>query len=133
MIRGIFLALIVVSSALLQAEPKPGEPSAEQLAAAKEAYAKHGAEYRAVSDPQTKRTTHTFHLPIPTTDEDLAEMPDLPFPFELYLANTEVGDEGLKELKKLKNLVSLDRRLLKRDGRWTKGTERPRQPRRVVP
>ncbi len=54
-------------------EPKLLEPTAEQLAAAKEAYAKHGAKYFADHDPAIKRvflTNHVFAMN-DATDADL--------------------------------------------------------------
>ena len=63
------------------ADSKPAEPSAEQLAAAKEAYAKFGGQYGAVANPKTNQTIHLFRMRDTTTDADLKGLPDLPFPF----------------------------------------------------
>ncbi len=104
------LALAICSVNLMAApdDPKPAEPTAEQLAAAKKAYAKFGAEYDAYANPQTKQTNHIFRMPKKTTDADLKGLPDLPFRFVLDLTFTEVGDASIKELKELKNLARLD-------------------------
>ncbi len=83
---------------------KPPEPTDQRVAAAKEAYAKHGAEYAEGS----QKGQHTFTMPEKTTDADLKGLPDLPFRFDLSLGNTMVTDAGLKEIRELKNLDSLN-------------------------
>lgn len=90
------------------AEPKPTEPTGEQLAAAKEAYAKHGAIYEASTDPAMKKeflTTHVFHFTGKTADVDLKDLPDLPFYFALSFHSPEVTDAGAKALRRLTNLT----------------------------
>jgi internalin A len=92
-----------------EAEPKLLEPTDEQLAAAKEAYAKHGATYSFMKHSAAKKvvlTTHLFDMPR-ATDADLKGLPDLPFYFALNLSGSKVTDAGLKEVKKLKNLTML--------------------------
>jgi hypothetical protein len=92
-------------------EPKLLEPTAEQLAAAKEAFAKHGAVYEASRDPAMKRaflTVHVFSLRGNTTDTDLNGLPDPPFYFALTLSSTKVTVKGMKELRNLRNLTFLD-------------------------
>jgi repressor of nif and glnA expression len=97
----LFLALVA------WAEDPPKEPTAEQLKEAKDAFAKIGADYKAVTDPQTKRVTHSFKMPEKTQDADLKNLPNPPFAFRLALIGTQVTDTGLKELKDLKNLTGL--------------------------
>ncbi len=101
-------------------DPKLLEPTAEQLAAAKEAYAKHAAEYEDVAStqPAMKReflTTHIFTLRTrnfklrrDTTDDDLKGLPNLPFYFAFCLSSTKVTEQGMKELNRLTNLTSLN-------------------------
>jgi hypothetical protein len=86
------------------AEEKPPAP-AEQLEAAKEAYAEFGAEYD--NDSPATQGIPCFKLPPSTTDANLKGLPNLPFRFGLNLHGTHVTDAGLKELKNLKNLTSL--------------------------
>lgn len=95
---GLLLAAVLVSSPVL-GQDTPPEPTAEQLQKAKDDYAKVGATYRAVTDPRTKRVTHSFEFPRTTRDADLKNLPNPPFPFLLYLYGTQVTDAGLKELK----------------------------------
>ncbi len=105
------LAVIAVNIVAGQApvEPKRApEPTAEQLAAAIAAYAKHGAEYTCLTDLQTKQAIHRFKMPDDAPDAKLKDLPDLPFGFGLNLSDTKVTDAGLKELKGLKNLTYLD-------------------------
>ncbi len=89
-------------------DPKPAEPTKEQLEAAKEAYAKFGGKYETDTNLKTKQITRRFTMPITTTDGDLKGLPDLPFSFGLYLNSTKVTDAGLKELKELKQLTTLN-------------------------
>ncbi len=119
----LVLAALACYFSNLKAAPAPRdwitEPTAAQLAAAKEAYAKHGASYRCYTDPRTKQTTHLFIMPDEATDANLKDLPDLPFRFALILGGTgelshlklsndsEVTDAGLNELKELKNLTEL--------------------------
>ncbi len=91
-------------------DPKLLEPTAEQLAAAKEAYAKHGAIYIASDIPAMQKfflTKHVFSMR-DATDADLKGLPDLPFYFALTLSESKITDAGLNELKNLKNLTLLD-------------------------
>jgi RNA polymerase sigma factor (sigma-70 family) len=102
-----------IFAAQAPADPKPAErkPPAEgteeQLVAAKEAYAKFGAEYQISLNPQTRHVLHGFSLPPNTTDADLKGLPDLPFRFALSLIGAQVTDAGMKEIKGLKNLAHL--------------------------
>ena len=73
---------------------------------AKDEYAKIGAFYQEVTDPLTKRVSHSFRLPY-NRDPELKNLPNLPFSFGLRLTLTEVTDVGLKEMKDLKNLTAL--------------------------
>ncbi len=102
------IVFLCISAAPRAGEPTPTEPTAKQLADAKEAYAKHGAVYEPVINPETKQAAHVFWMPKSTTDADLKGVPDLPFRFGLYLENTRITDAGVKELKELKNLISLE-------------------------
>jgi internalin A len=106
-ICGLMLAFPCLNFVLNAGESKPAEPTAEQLAIAKDALAKRGAKYKAVPDPQGERTAHIFEMPKAMTDTDVKGLPDLPFLFGLSLQNTQVTDAGLKELKDLKNLSVL--------------------------
>jgi Leucine-rich repeat (LRR) protein len=83
-------------------------PTPEQLQASLAAFAKVGARYEAKTDPVTKVVMHTFQMPASARDTDLMNLPNPPFPFALDLRGTEVKDAGLKELKVLKNLSSLN-------------------------
>jgi internalin A len=106
---GLLLAILSVNliAAPLPRNLKPiPEPTAEQLIAAKEAYAKHGAKYD-TSILCMKDGDHVFLMPFETTDADLKGLPNLPFRFGLSLYCTQVTDAGLKELKELKNLTAL--------------------------
>jgi hypothetical protein len=103
------LVLTICSLNLLaesvSADPKPANPTKEQLDAAKDAYAKFGAKYECIEVPITKVSSHVFTLSAKTTDADLkGGLPALPFRFALHLPNTKVTDAGLKELKGLNNL-----------------------------
>jgi hypothetical protein len=74
------LALAICSLNLLAApaDPKPAEPTDDQLAAAKEAYAKLGATHQLTpfgGDPQTNQRLHLFSMPATTTDADLKACP----------------------------------------------------------
>jgi hypothetical protein len=92
------------------AEPKPSEPTAEQILAAKEVYAKFGAIGVPVTDPtdpRTKSAKYIFVMRPMTGDDELKGMVDLPFGFALSLAESAVSDAGLKHLKRLKNLTAL--------------------------
>ena len=89
---------------------EPPEPTNEQLAAAKNEYAKFGATYEPFTNQKTKQTFHHFIMPPKTTDADLKGLPNLPFSFGLNLQDTQVTDAGLKELKELKNLTILNLR-----------------------
>ncbi len=101
------LILTACASGLLAAEP--ADPTAEELSAAKEVYAKHGAQYEALINLEPKRTTHTMFMPNETTDADLKDLPELPFRFGLSLNRTEVTDGGLRALSKLKKKLDLSR------------------------
>jgi RNA polymerase sigma factor (sigma-70 family) len=81
--------------------PKPA-PTNQQLAAAKDAYAKLGATYEYWTDPRTRTAlpVQMFHMPNTTADEDLKVLPDLPFRFALDLGQTKVTDAGVAELQK---------------------------------
>src|SRR5271166_4564984 len=100
--RTIVLSILAVaiSSVNLLAVPaptdsKPAEPTEEQLAAAKEAYAKIGADCLVTADSQTKRTIPWFVMPQKTTDADLTRLPNLSFRFALSLDQTKVTDAGM--------------------------------------
>jgi hypothetical protein len=96
------LALTICSSSVIAApapknseplDPKPAEPTAEQLQAAKEAYGKQGAKYSCDTDPQTKQRFHQFSMPPKTTDAELKNLPDLPFHFGLDLEQARISRE----------------------------------------
>ena len=103
----VLLVAALVSSAVL-GQNTPPEPTVEQLKKAGEDYAKVGATYRAVTDPLTERVAHSFRFAPGTQNADLKNLPNPPFPFTLYLYDTQVTDAGLKELKDLENLTSLN-------------------------
>ncbi|MCE9531556.1 MAG: hypothetical protein K8T89_10610 [Planctomycetes bacterium] len=112
--RTIILSILALAifPLILQARPAPKfpnqiEPTVEQLAAAKEAFAKLGAKYECVNAEGVEQSFHVFYMPKKTIDADLKKLPDLPFNFVLSLTGTKVTDDGLKELKSLKNLFSL--------------------------
>jgi hypothetical protein len=63
LVLAIFASDLVAVPLPSDSKPIP-EPTAEQLAAAKEAYAKIGTEYKAVSDPLTMQTIHRFKMPL---------------------------------------------------------------------
>ena len=106
------LALAIYSLNLMAVQgaddPKPVQPTKEQLEDAKEAYAKFGAKYEVTTELKTKQTSHRFVMPTSTTDAELKGLPDLPFSFGLNLSVSQVTDAGLKELKQLKQLNSLE-------------------------
>jgi hypothetical protein len=77
-------------------QPKTAQPTTEQLAAAKEAFAKFEARYVPDKDPETKDVLHLFIMPDKTSDMNLKGLPDLPFGFALILHNTGITDAGLK-------------------------------------
>ncbi len=115
------LALAVFSLNLM-AVPLPSdlkpipEPTAEQLAAAKEAYETFGADYEFQIDTVTKQTFHVFKMPSETIDEDLKGLPKLPFGFGLSFMITKVTDARLKELNELNvrgHLIWVDPNLTK--------------------
>jgi hypothetical protein len=96
------LAVAIYSLNLMAVDPKPVQPTKEQLEAAKQAYAKFGAQYEPYTNQKTKQTFHSFTMPMTTTDAALKGLPDLPFSFGLVLRSRQVTDAGLKELKDLK-------------------------------
>ena len=91
----MLLILLATDLRVAQAQDsqKPTEPTSKQLAAAKKAYAKFGATYRASTDPHINQTTHTFWMPR-ATNARLKNLPDLPFRFELNLSYTQVTSAG---------------------------------------
>ncbi len=89
-------------------DPKATQPNAEQLTAAKDAYAKLGAKYERLDVEGIEPPFHLFRMPETTTDADLKRLPDLPFHFLLSLGGTKITDDGLKELKSLKKLIGLN-------------------------
>jgi hypothetical protein len=98
-----------IVAAQVPADPKPVEPTAEQLAAAKKAYGKHGVTCTSIVDPEMKSPRCYYsYLLNKTKDADLKGLPDLPFQFALDLGYTDVTDAGLKELNGLGNLTQLD-------------------------
>ena len=103
---GVLLLAVLVSSAVL-GQDTPPEPTAEQVQKAKDDFARVGATSEAVTDPLTKRVSHSFGFAFNTKDADLKNLPNPPFPFTLSLGGTKVTDAGLKELKDLKNLTTL--------------------------
>lgn len=118
--RTIVLFAVVVSIQFLNAlelrasgEPKPVAPTAEQLANAKEAYAKFGTLEFGLSEQSAwpdgfPAAEHTFRINVAAVKGGLKGLPDLPFPFGLNFQFTGVTDVELKELRNLKNLISLD-------------------------
>ena len=115
--RAIFLGILMVASSvsatpgLARADSKPGDPTKEQMEAAKKAYAQVGGELIPYKHPLTKATYAQFNFDKKTkslTDEDLKDLPDLPIAFMLdFESCAKVTDNGLKHLKKLKNLHGL--------------------------
>src|SRR5688500_14030669 len=95
--RHCWYALIVMSvavSAEVRAdETKPVEPTAEQLKAAQEAYAKVGGTYAAQTHPVTKQTVHQFLFRGGLGGGDLTKLPNLPFPYGWTLG----GDRGITD------------------------------------
>jgi Leucine Rich repeat len=91
-----------------EVDPKLPDPTAEQLAAAKQAYGKHGANYEDGTKIGLKHflTVHIFGMRR-ATDADLKDLPNLPFYFALTLSGAKVTDAGLKELRNLRNLTVL--------------------------
>ncbi len=81
---------------------KSTAPTAEQLQAAKEAFAKIGGKYFDIEK------FPYFDMPGDTEDDDLKKIPNLPFSFGLDLSETKVTDAGMKQIAKLKNLTTLD-------------------------
>jgi RNA polymerase sigma factor (sigma-70 family) len=92
----------------------PALPTPEQLENAKQAFARLGATYLPMSNPKNmanplnQQGIHVFTMPGRTTDDDLKKLPHVPFPFGLNLKYTQVTDDGLKELKDLKQLNWLE-------------------------
>jgi len=134
--RNYWSALLVmsvsVSAGVRADETGPVEPTAEQLKAAQEAYAKVGGTYAAQTHPVTGRTVHQFLFRGGLGGGDLTKLPDLPFPYgwtlgsdrsitdgslkglkgrqwliSVHLYNTKITDAGLKEFKDLPNLAHL--------------------------
>ena len=87
--------------------PKQLEPTVEQIAVAKEAYTKLGADHIIETDRLNNQPIHAFRMPLATSDANLKGLPRVPFPFVLILDNSDITDAGLKELKNLKNLTGL--------------------------
>src|SRR6476646_73307 len=106
----LFVCLGVCSLKLGDAaadEPKPSEPTKEQLAAAKKGFERIGGRYFYGIAWTTDNIRHCFSLGL-AEDEDLKKLPQVPFSFELLLDRTFVTDAGLKELKQFKTLRGLD-------------------------
>src|SRR5262249_47026358 len=108
-----WLALASLAVAFLaspgQAPSVPDEPTPEELKKAKDAFLRLGGDYYREIDPATERTEHSFYMTTNLKDADLKKIPDVPFPFTLYIhAAPQVSAGGLKALKGLKNLTGLD-------------------------
>jgi hypothetical protein len=102
---GVVTLLLQIATTVGGEEPKLAEPTDKQLAAATRAYLKLGASYSAWKDPVSKETYYIFRI---GPGVDLQTLPDLPFRFGLDLWPNGVTDDGLRELKGLKNLNYLD-------------------------
>ena len=90
------------------AKDKPAvEPTAEQLEAARKAFAARGAKYSTFLHPLTKKAMHVFSMPPKTTDADLKGLPNPRFSFGLRFFYPKVTDAGLPHLRELKGLTSL--------------------------
>jgi hypothetical protein len=123
---------VAVSAGVRADETNPLQPTAEQLKAAQEAYAKVGGTYAAKTHPVTGQTVHQFLFRGGLGGGDLTKLPDLPFPYgwtlggdrsitdaslnglkgrkwliSVHLYNTKITDAGLKEFKDLPNLAHL--------------------------
>ncbi len=105
--------VLAAASSSLTAVPLPADfrpvssPTPGQVDEAREAYARHGAEYACLTDPLNKQRVHIFRMRRETTDADLANLPNLPFRFGLALEYTRVTDAGLRDLGQLDNLDDL--------------------------
>jgi len=103
---GVFL---LASGRTAADDKKSTEPTEQQIRDAKASFSAIGGRYKAGTHPTTAKTTHTFLL-FRATDADLKKLPEVPFPFELYIRDgvtEKVTDAGLEELKNLKNLAGL--------------------------
>ena len=87
---------------LAQAVPPP-QPAQEQFEAAVQAFGRLGG----YPELHTGPTIVSFVIPATTNDEQLKEIPSVPFPLALNIHSTRITDAGLKELVKLKHLSSL--------------------------
>ena len=102
-----WLGLLLLVGQELQAQDLPAKPTAQQLKAAKEAFAKIGVGYTGMGNPLTEETDRVFYLQEGMTDAVLKRLPNPPFPFALDLSYSQVTAAGLKELKGLKALTTL--------------------------
>jgi len=98
------LVVLWTTSAKGEFLPQLPGPSPAEIEAGKEAYARFGATY----SYNVRNDLHLFSLPSRTRDDQLKELPDLPFPFGISLAASPVTDAGLVHLQRLKNLKSLN-------------------------
>lgn len=87
------------------ADPKPAEPTEQQIEAVESVVRKLGGYYLKERDPDTKAPRHYFNLPSPSA-ETLKKLPIVPFPFELNCSHG-MSDEGLGVLKAQKHLTAL--------------------------
>lgn len=112
MSRMILLAvsplLVVVAASPRVADDKTSSPTPEQRAAVKAAVEKLGGRFYDHKIGLRDRTLPLIQPDARANRETLKKLPDVPFPFTLYLQYTAVTDDALAEVKNIKNLVLLD-------------------------
>ena len=108
--RATFPFVICVLALPLAAAPvpkKPDGPTEAQLAAAEEAFKELGGRHREYKDEPTGPTRHEFIFTLRMSDETVAKLPAVPFPFGLEFESMDLSDAALKQVAALGNLTTL--------------------------
>lgn len=83
------------------------EPTAQQLQEAKKAFGSFGGVFRESEDALSKRKVFAFVMPPETDDKFLGQVPAVAFPFGLVFSGGRLTPDGLKNLTRVPNLITL--------------------------
>src|SRR5262245_29508489 len=103
LIVGLLLCISVIE---LPAQSEQKKPTFSQLQLAKDAFAKFGKVF-IMEERVGPHTVYVFIFPVKFRDEDVKNVPDVPFLFGLDFTDTQLTEAGLKAFANLKNLRSL--------------------------